>query len=99
MRFLAGVHGVRQKHSGRAQRASASGRALLDGKVVHIADVEADPEYTFADAGKLGGYRTALGVPMLRGDVPIGVMSLTRSDVRPFTDRQIQPCRPSPTRR
>ena len=69
------------------ERGSASGRALLDGKVVHIADVEADPEYTFADAGKLGGYRTVLGVPMLREDVPIGVMSLTRSDVRPFTDK------------
>ena len=63
---------------------------MLEGKVVHVADVEADPEYTFADAGKLGGYRTALGVPMLREDVPIGVMSLTRSDVRPFTDRQIE---------
>ena len=72
------------------ERGSVSGRALLEGKVVHIADVEADPEYTFADAGKLGGYRTALGVPMLREDVPIGVMSLARSDVRPFTDRQIE---------
>jgi signal transduction histidine kinase/CHASE3 domain sensor protein len=72
------------------ERGSVSGRALLEGKVVHVADVEADPEYTFADAGKLGGYRTALGVPMLRQDVPIGVMSLTRSQVRPFTDRQIE---------
>jgi signal transduction histidine kinase/CHASE3 domain sensor protein len=72
------------------ERGSVSGRALLEGKVVHIADVEADPEYTFADTGKLGGFRTALGVPMLREDVPIGVMSLTRSDVRPFTDRQIE---------
>jgi signal transduction histidine kinase len=72
------------------ERGSVSGRALLEGKVVHIADVEADPEYTFANAGKLGGYRTALGVPMLREDVPIGVMSLTRSDVRPFSERQIE---------
>jgi signal transduction histidine kinase/CHASE3 domain sensor protein len=72
------------------ERGSVSGRALLEGKVVHVADVEADPDYTFADAGKLGGFRTALGVPMLREDVPIGVMSLTRSDVRPFTDRQIE---------
>jgi signal transduction histidine kinase/CHASE3 domain sensor protein len=72
------------------ERGSVSGRALLEGKLVHVADVEADPEYTFADAGRFGGFRTALGVPMLREDVPIGVMSLTRSDVRPFTDRQME---------
>ncbi len=72
------------------QRGSVSGRALLEGKVVQIADVEADPEYTFLEGKKLGGFRTVLGVPMLREGVPIGVMALTRSDVRPFTDRQIE---------
>jgi GAF domain-containing protein/CHASE3 domain sensor protein len=73
------------------ERGSVSGRALLEGKVVHIADVEADPEYTFADVSKrLGGFHTVLGVPMLREGIPIGVMSLTRSDVRPFSDRQIE---------
>ncbi len=72
------------------ERGSVSGRALLEGKVVHIPDVEADPEYTFLEGKKLGGFRTALGVPMLREGVPIGAMSLTRSDVRPFTDRQIE---------
>ena len=72
------------------ERGSVSGRALLEGKVVQIADIEADPEYTFAEAKKLGGFRTALGVPILREVVPIGVMSLTRSEVRPFTDKQIE---------
>ena len=73
------------------ERGSVSGRALLEGKVVHIADVETDPEYTFADVTRrLGGFHTVLGVPMLREGVPIGVMSLTRSDVRPFSDRQIE---------
>jgi signal transduction histidine kinase/DNA-binding response OmpR family regulator len=72
------------------ERGSVSGRALLEGNVVHIADVEADSEYTFLEAKKLDGFRTALGVPMLREGVPIGVMSLTRSDVRPFSDRQIE---------
>jgi GAF domain-containing protein/CheY-like chemotaxis protein/CHASE3 domain sensor protein/anti-sigma regulatory factor (Ser/Thr protein kinase) len=72
------------------ERGSVSGRALLEGKVVHIPDVEADPEYTFLEAKKLDGFRTLLGVPMLREGLPIGVMSLTRSDVRPFTDRQIE---------
>ena len=71
-------------------RGSASGRALLEGRVVHIADALADPEYTLNDVQRLGGYRTVLSVPMLREDVPIGVLALLRSDVRPFTDKQIE---------
>jgi hypothetical protein len=50
------------------ERGTATGRALLEGKVVHIPDVRADPDYTFAEAQKLGGFRTILSVPMLRGD-------------------------------
>ena len=66
------------------------GRVLLEGRVVHIPDVKADPEYTFVEAQKLGGYRASLGVPMLREGVSIGVLSLNRSEVRPFTDKQIE---------
>ena len=72
------------------ERGSATGRALLEGKVVHIPDVRADPEYTFVDAQKLGGFRTILSVPMLRKGTPIGVLALTRHEVRPFTDKQIE---------
>jgi two-component system, NtrC family, sensor kinase len=72
------------------ERGSITARALLEGKVIHVADVLADPDYTFAEAQKLGEFRTILGVPMLREGVPIGVLALTRSDVRPFTDRQIE---------
>ena len=67
----------------------ASGRALLEGRIVHIADVEADPDYTFT-AKRLGDYRTILAVPMLREGEAIGVLVLTRPDVRPFTDKQIE---------
>ena len=74
----------------KAERGSGSGRALLEGRVVHIPDVKADPEYTLVEAQRLGDYRTILGVPMLREGAPIGVMSLTRSEVRPFTDKQIE---------
>jgi signal transduction histidine kinase len=71
-------------------RGSASGRALLASDVVHIADVLADPEYTFNEAQRLSGLRTCLGVPVLREGVPVGVISLTRSEVRPFSDKQIE---------
>jgi two-component system NtrC family sensor kinase len=71
------------------ERSTAAGRALLEGRAIHIADVKADPEYTF-EAQKFDAYRTILGVPMLREGVPIGVLTLIRSEVRPFTDKQIE---------
>ncbi len=73
----------------KAERGSASGRALLEGRVIHIPDVKADPEYTWLEAQRLGAFRTILCVPMLREGVPIGVLTLSRSEVRPFTDKQI----------
>ena len=71
-------------------RDTGTGRALLEGKVIHIADVLEDPEYRWKDVQRLGGFRTMLGVPMLREGVPVGVLTLTRTEVRPFTDKQIE---------
>jgi signal transduction histidine kinase len=71
-------------------RGTATGRALLEGRVIHIADVLADPDYTWAEAQRLGDYRTVLAVPMLREGVPTGVLTLTRSEVRPFSEKQIE---------
>jgi GAF domain-containing protein len=71
-------------------RGSATGRALLEGRTVHIPDVLSDPDYTFSKAKELGGFRTVLAVPMLRDGAAIGVLTLTRIDVRPFTDKQIE---------
>ena len=71
-------------------RDTGTGRALLEGKVIHIPDVQADPDYTWKEAQRLGGFRTMLGVPMLREGIPVGVLTLTRSEVRPFTDKQIE---------
>jgi signal transduction histidine kinase len=70
------------------ERGSAAGRALLEGCTVHIPDADADPDYTFDTAGAV--IRSMLGVPMLREGVPIGVLTLIRSEVRPFTDKQIE---------
>jgi two-component system, NtrC family, sensor kinase len=73
-----------------AERGTVHGRALLEGKIIHIPDVLADLGYTWAEAQKLGSFRTVLGVPMLREGVPIGVLALTRCEVRPFSDKQIE---------
>jgi two-component system, NtrC family, sensor kinase len=70
-------------------RGSVAGRALVDGRIVHIADIKADSEYTFSPGLHLGNFRTAIGVPMLREGVSIGVLALTRKEVLPFTEKQI----------
>jgi two-component system, NtrC family, sensor kinase len=70
-------------------RSSGSGRALLEGKVVHIQDVEVDAEYTYSGK-QIGGFRTLLGVPMLRDGEPAGVLTLMRTSVRPFSDKEIE---------
>ena len=74
----------------KAERGSGFGRALLEARVIHIPDVMADPEFTFMEHQKLGDFRTLLAVPMLREGVPKGVVTLSRSEVRPFTDKQIE---------
>jgi signal transduction histidine kinase len=75
-------------------RGSSAGRAFLERKIVHILDVLADPEYTFpvrsAANSKVDASRALLGVPLLREGSPIGVMTLGRKSVRPFTDKQIE---------
>ena len=68
---------------------SIVGRTLLTGKVVHVLDVQADPDYKLSGIIALGSYRTTLGVPLMREGVPIGVLFLARTRVEPFTPQQI----------
>ena len=80
-------------------RSTGIGRALVEGKVVHIPDVQADPDYTWTEAQQLGGFRTILGVPLLREGVPVGVMGLTRKDGRAHSrTNRSNWFRPSPTK-
>src|SRR5262249_32423762 len=72
------------------ERATVHGRALLEGKAVPIPGVLADPEYRFTEGQRLGGFRTVLGVPMLREGLPVGVLGLSRFEVCPFTEKQIE---------
>jgi two-component system NtrC family sensor kinase len=70
-------------------RGTATGRVLLTGRAVQIADVEADPEYTFTEGQRAGGFRTVLALPLEREGETIGVIVLCRTTVHPFTDKQI----------
>jgi two-component system, NtrC family, sensor kinase len=71
-------------------RGTIAGRAVVEGKIVHIPDVLEDAEYKNWDRQKAEGFRSLLGVPLLREGVPMGVFGLTRLDPKPFTDRQIE---------
>ena len=71
-------------------RGTMAGRVLLEGGPIHIPDVLADHEYQFGEGQKLAGFQTLLGVPLTREGVPIGVIVLARSVVRPFADKQIE---------
>jgi GAF domain-containing protein len=70
-------------------RGSVIGRTLMEGKAVQISDVLSDPEYAYRDSQKNGGFRTMLGVPLLREGTPIGVLLLGRPSVQPFTQKQV----------
>jgi two-component system NtrC family sensor kinase len=71
-------------------RGSVIGRTALEGRPIQITDVLADPEYTQTDAQNLAHYRTIFGVPLLREGVPIGAIALQRTEMRPFSDKQIE---------
>src|SRR5262249_9021533 len=71
-------------------RATVVGRVALECRTVHVTDVLADPDYGYQEGQRLGGYRTALGVPLLREGKPIGVLALSRSQPKPYTQKQIE---------
>jgi signal transduction histidine kinase len=73
-----------------AGRGSAVGRAMGEGKIVHVADVHADPQHALVEQRRIGGYRTVLAVPLMREAAAIGILRLTRNEVEPFTTKQIE---------
>jgi two-component system NtrC family sensor kinase len=71
-------------------RGSVVGRTVAGGTTVQIPDVMADPNYKNTEFTKFGNVRTLLGVPMLREGAATGVIAMMRSEVKPFTDKQIE---------
>jgi signal transduction histidine kinase len=69
---------------------SVVGRTILHGKTIHLPDVLADAEYSMVELQQKAGFRTVLGVPLLREGHPIGVIVLVRRAMQPFTERQIE---------
>jgi signal transduction histidine kinase len=79
-----------ERHPIAVDRGSVVGRTALEGRLVHIPDVLADPEYTHLENQKIGGYRAALGVPLLREGNVVGVIFVGRAVPQPFTAKQIE---------
>jgi len=70
-------------------RGTLTGRVSAERRTVHLPDVLQDPEYTYAEAQRLGGFRAMLGVPLLQEGHVIGVMSLWRTEPIPFGEKEI----------
>jgi signal transduction histidine kinase len=69
---------------------SMVGRVVAEGKAVHLVDAQADPDEDMARRSRVSRTRTLLGVPLMREGTPIGVLLLQRSEVQPFSDKQIE---------
>ncbi|MGH7072696.1 MAG: GAF domain-containing protein [Stellaceae bacterium] len=71
-------------------RGSMAGRMALEGEVVHVTDLAADPDYAILESVTMGKVRTSLGVPLLREGIVVGTLVLNRTRVAPYTERQIE---------
>jgi GAF domain-containing protein len=77
-------------HPPQPGRGTVSGRVALAGRYVHIPDVLKDPEYTYTEGQKIAGFRTTLGVPLLRERKLLGIFRLNRNHADPFTEKEIE---------
>jgi class 3 adenylate cyclase len=86
----AGIDAVHQMFPMRPKTSSLVGRAILERDVLHVADVAAEPNDSYAAIHRALGLRTFLAVPMLRDGNPIGAIALFRREIGLFSDRQIE---------
>jgi GAF domain-containing protein len=71
-------------------RGTSTGRAFSERRTIHIPDVFADPGYKYWEAQRLGNFRTLLTVPLVRQGTAIGAIAMWRTEMKPFTDKEIQ---------
>jgi GAF domain-containing protein len=83
-------HQQRMRREPHGPKEGLVGHVLSAGKSVHVVDPQADSDPKLAAIARRGNIHTVLGVPMLREGIPVGVLVLTRSEVQPFTDKQIE---------
>ena len=88
--YTSEYHAYMERHPVPLGQGSVAGRAVLEGRTIHIPDVMADPEYEIGERTRIGEIRTLLGVPLMREGTPIGVVVLQRNTVRPFSAKQIE---------
>jgi len=79
-----------EHYSPKPDRGSVFGRALVEGRTVHIPDVVADPEFNRPQAPAVIGVRAAVSVPLLREGIVVGILSVIRTEPRPFSRKQIE---------
>src|SRR5262249_47156045 len=77
-------------HPFAVDRGTMTGRGASERRAIHIPDVLDDPGYTYTEAQRIAGFRTMLGIPLLRGGELIGIFGLHRTRVEPFTDKEIE---------
>ncbi len=75
-------------HPPRPSRETVAGRVVLERQSIHIPDLTADADFHYAVTSL--GPRTVLGVPLLREGAPIGVIIIFKTEVAPFTEKQIE---------
>ena len=81
------------QHHRPLNRGWPAGRSVIDRKTIHVDDVTTEFETEFPDAKSrtlLSGARTVLATPLLREGVPIGTIHIRRTEVRPFSEKQIK---------
>jgi GAF domain-containing protein len=79
-----------EQHPIAMDRGSVVGRTAIEGRVVHVPDVLADPEYTHRERQQVVGYRASLGAPLLRKGKVVGVIFVARTVPQPFTTKQVE---------